>query len=375
MTTLNGTQVHEQSLFWCTGGSWRHDAILSEGDALAEGSAVTIQSGSLTLKGKVKRSNLDAVDRPHVVTVGGLGWHTKVKAPVSMQNDAGVKIRAVLKVLAQATGEVLEMPGEATIGEYFETVAATPQNPLTYADVLDGMVRDGSLASWHVDADGVTRFGPRTSAQVTDRATVTQRNEGIGLLVYSLDDPGQFIPENTIQSRVIERLHLREVGGKLTAHIYSSSSVEDIHDQICRILAREFSDRVRTYVVAACHDDGRCDLAPPSDATYLPEMRNVEQWIIGPIIHRATKGDEVVVTFRDWKRTRPVIIGFKLGSGPFLDIATKGATVDVLLPPLTISGTMLVGGVPTPFTGVGMSPIAKTLGTVNIGSTKAGVKL
>jgi hypothetical protein len=375
MTTLNGIQIHEQSLFWCSGGSWRHDCVLTEGQALSKGDAATIVSGSLTLKGKVKRSNLDAVDRPHVVTVGGLGWHDLVKSPLSFQNDGGIKLRSILKILAQAADETIEMPADSVIGEYFEVVAATEHNPITYADVLTGMVRDGSLLPWHVDADGVTRFGSRTVSEVTARATITKRNEGIGIWVYSLDDPGQFIPENTIHGRIIDRLHLTEIAGKLTAHVYAPDSVDPIDDQIHRILMREFADRVRTYVVSECHADGRCDLAVPPDATHLPEMRNVEQWMIGPIIHRAAKGDEVVVSFRDWKRTKPVIIGFKLSTGTFLDIAPKGATVDVLLPPMVVSGTMIIGGVTTPFTGVAMSPIAKTLGSVTIGSTKAGIKL
>ncbi len=112
------------------------------------------------------------------------------------------------------------------------------------------------------------------------------------------------------------------------------------------------------------------DLVAPGDAPHLPEMKNVEQWIMGGILMKPAAGDLVIVTFRDEKKTRPIVVGMKLGAGPFPALARVGDSVSVFFP-----ATMPVTGVLTPpgssFVGTLTVP-SPGLGMITIGSTKLG---
>lgn len=371
MSTVNGVQVRWQDLYLPANGQWRHDAVLTDGTAPAKGSDVSIEVGGLVLQGKVYRSWNEIAGRPHVVSVGGLGWLQSVARPQSWHTDSGVPLRAVLSTIASAAGEAIEQPADVIIGEYYDIIGANEQNPRTYANVLDSLVQDGHLKCWRVDPDGKTRFVPRTSAEVTDRATFKTTDPASGALIYGLDDPKQFLPGNTVDGHLIDRVNFYEVEGNFTAHVYTPSAVKSLRDQLLDWLRAEFSDRIRSYIVQECHEDGRCDLVPLPDAKHYPEMRNVKQWSFGGAVYRAEKGDECVVVFRDWKKTRPCILGCELGDGPYTDAAYKGATVEVLLPPLSFSGTMNGQAV----TGVMISPVSKTLGVVTTGSLRVGLRL
>lgn len=318
MSKLNDRQIHTWSMHWPSGGSWRADLILTDGDIVAAGEAATIKAESLTLVGRVLRSGLDAADRPHLTVIGGLGWQSLLPAPVSFQSDAGVRLRTVLRTLAGYADEPIELPTDDSIGSYYELSRSRVGDPVRLADCLNDLVRHGLCPQWRVDPDGVTRFGSRTAIEVNTRATSLANNKGVGVSTYGLDDPKQFQPGNTLDGTTIDRLDLRETDGKFEADVFTSLSAAPLREQIRRMVAAElaeFGDQCRTYEVVTCHADGRCDLRPPPDAPHLPEMQNVEQWIMGGATFFAEAGDEAVVVFRDTKRTRPVIVGFKRLSG------------------------------------------------------------
>lgn len=69
-----------------------------------------------------------------------------------------------------------------------------------------------------------------------------------------------------------------------------------------------------------------------------------------------------------WESGLANVIRIDIGENP-ADVARKGDTVEVLLPPAVFSGT--IGG--SPATGMLTFPTNKTLGTIVIGSTKLGV--
>ena len=325
MTTLNGTQVNSLRLHRPKYGCWRADVVLTEGATEPTG-AVTLVCGTLTLAGKVLRSGLDAADRPHAVVVGGLGWQSLLTTPLSFQSDGGVQSRTVLNALAGHAAEALELPPSITIGEYYECLASRPSEPVRLADALDNLVQGGYCPNWRVDPDGITRFGPRTVATVTARATlIGPQNRALGLLTYGLDDPAQFAPENILDGNTIERVDIREEAGKLEADVWiveptstskTNRTTPNLREMVRRMLATELDDRIRTYIVVTQHADGRCDLSPPPDAPHLPELRNVEQWIIHGGNCVVAAGDECTVEFRDARKTRSVITGFrrKVGS-------------------------------------------------------------
>lgn len=369
MSTLGGVPMQSHSLHYPSGGSWRVDAVLTEGKP--PNGAVDYVVGGLTLKGKIKHSGLDAADRPHAVVVGGLGWHSSVTRPLSLQSDSGVRLSSVLKLLAAAASEPYEAPPDVTIGDYYELVASRPGEPVSYADALGDLARSGLCPVWRVDPDGVTRFGARAAVAVTARATVIRQDTGLGVVTYGLDDPAQFLPGNTIDGAPIQRLDLSESRGKLTADVYAKDGVPSLRELVRQMVASEISDRVRTYIVAAASSDGRCDLVPPDDAPHLPEMKNVQQWCLGAGMVRAKAGDQVVVIFRDARKSRPVIVGFELGAGPFADAATVGTTVSVVFPPLCPVTGLINGS--TPFAGM-LTIVDNGIGQIDFGSTRLGVE-
>jgi hypothetical protein len=341
-----------------------------DGGAVPTGN-VTLTSGTLALQGRVQRSGYDAPDKPRVVVFGGLGWQELITKPISFQTDAGVRLSTVLSALSKGSGQAIEPPRDTTIGVYFECVASRRGEPVRWADVLAELVREGYSPPWRVDPDGVTRFGARTPKEVTARATVLHVDAGVGFTTYGIDDPAEFLPGNTINGTPITRVIIRETSGKFEVDVYTKEpqATPSIREQIRRIIGTEVQDMVRTYTVSSVKPDGRLDLVPPTDAPHLPEMKNVEPWTLGGTKYEAAAGEEVVVIRRDNKSTRPIVLGVKLGAGPFAGVARQGDTVTVMLPPATFSGT--INGLAA--SGLVVWP-GQTLGQISVASakTKAG---
>lgn len=349
-------------------GGWHTDVTL-DGGAVPTGD-VSLTSGSLVFQGRVKRSGFDAPDKPRVVIYGGIGWGDLITQPISFQSDGGVRLSTVLATLSKGAGQVIEQPKDKTIGVYFEYVASRPGEPVRWADVLAELVRDGYAPPWRVDPDGVTRFGPRTPKDVTARATMLAVDSGVGFTTYGIDDPAEFLPGNTIGGVPIGRIIIRETSGKFEVDVYTKEpkAAPSIREQIRRIVAAEARDIIRTYTVASVKSDGRMDLVPPTDATHLPEMQNVEPWTLGGTKYEAAPGEEVVVIKRDSRSTRPIVLGVKLGTGPFKGAARQGDTVTTMLPPATFTGQ--INGLPAQ--GLVVWP-GQTLGNISIASAKTKV--
>lgn len=323
MTTVNSTQVHSWRGHWPRYGQARFDVVLTEGEIPS--GVVTLTKGALSFRLGVLRADFDAVDRPHAVLVPGVGWLNLIESPISFQADNGVRLLMVLRKLAALSGEPIEYPADSEIGTHYGCVASRPGEPVRIVDALNDLARHGYCQNWRVDTDGVLRFGERAPAAVTDRATQIVKNRGLGFVTYGLDDPAQFVPGNTLEGEAIDRVDFREKDGKLEADVFVTESTSPIRDMVRRMVAHELGDRCRTYVVATCHADGRCDLIPPSDAQHLPELANVEQWLLGGITFNAPSGSLAIVERRDARDSRPIITGFKRSDGTsFPPIARQG---------------------------------------------------
>lgn len=367
MSKLGDAVIHEvTSLRYPRAGSWRAAVTLTTSD-LPSGE-VTLTVGDLTLKGAVLRAGLDPGHRARVVVVGGRGWHDLVTSPISFQSDGGIRLSTVLSEIAKRAKETIEQPQDNTIGSHYECVASRPGEPVRWIDVLEELARDGHVAPWRVDPDGVTRFGPRPVVEVKARATVMNEDSEAGVITYGLDDPAPFLPGHTVEGRIIHSVEFRETSGRLEADVYTKApeAIPDLREQIRRMVASAFSDAIRTYIVASVHGDGRLDLTPPPDASHLPEMKNVEQWCMGGLKYDPSPGDEVMVMFRDKRKTRPIAIAFKLSDSTFAEVARKGDSVHVLLPPAIFNG--VIGVVPS--NGVLTFPTGSTQGTIQTGSSK-----
>lgn len=367
-STLGTARVHDLDLEWPTFGSPEATAVLDVGTPPAVGTRTTLTVGDLTLPGLVIRSGLDAPDRPRVTLLGGAGWDRLVGSPLSYQSDAGVRLSTVLAALSDATGEPLEPPGDATIGNYYELLAAHDGDPVRYRDALDELARAGALAPWRVDPDGVTSFGPRVGVEVTARATVLVRGAD-GYQTLGIDAPKAFLPGNLLGGKVITKLVVTERNASLQATVWFAepAAPPTLRASVQRMTWSLLQDFVRTMVVDTVQPDKRLDLVPPSDAQHLPEMRNVEQWCVGGLLTVPPPGTEVLVMFRDRKRTRPIVMGFAPGTaaGSMLAVARVNDTVAVPLLPATFSGT--ING--SPATGIVIWP-GQTMGSITIGTPR-----
>jgi len=374
VATSSGTRTAlSVKLHLPSAGRWRAEVILDTGDAPTGKATLTV--ADLTLVGSVLRSNIDAADRPHATIVGGIGWHNLIRSPVSFQSDSGVRLATVLDTMASATGQPIQKPADRTIGNYFEIVASRTGEPVHWAEILDQLVRAGHIQTWRVDGDGTTRFVSRTSAEFSGRATLLRRDSGIGITTYGVDSAASLLPGNTIDGVVISRVDIRDgeassQKNSLEADVYSAESAPEIREIFRRMIASWVNDTIRTYVVESAESDGRLNLSPPSDSPHLPEIGKCEQWILGGAMYRAVKGDEVIVAFADARHERPMVVGVKLGSGDYLDVARSGDTVKVLFPPMTFTGT--ISGAPA--AGVVLSPVPYTLGSIQTGSQRVGVR-
>jgi hypothetical protein len=381
LTTSSATYtLRDTTLYIPPAGGWRADIVVDESTTLPSGD-VTLKIGDdLMFVGKVERATFDLPDHPHAIVVGGLGWKSLVTKPISFQSDGGVRLSTVLNAIARAAGQVVELPQDATIGDYYEIVASRPAEPVRWIDVLNDLTRGGFAPPWRVDPDGVTRFGARTPLTISTRATIVRIDATDGARVYKIDAPGQWLPGNTTPDGItIGRVKIHEkrkgtdIGAALEAMVWPAggegAAAPTIREQVRRLVGLAMADMVRTYVVAAVESDGRMDLVPPPDSPHLPELRKIRPWVIGGIQYVATPGERVTVMFRDERKTRPIVIGTELSAGPFAGVARLGDTVTVLLPPATFSGT--INGLPASGVVVWST---QTLGNISTSSakTKAG---
>lgn len=367
MTTLGTSQVLQHTTVIPISGGLRADVVLSDGDVLPTG-VTTLTIGTLVLTVGVLRSDFDAVGRPHVIAVGGLGWQNLVVRPISFNASTGVRLSSVLSELAKGAGQTIEQPTEKIIGTHYQIEASTPGKPLRYLDALNDLARAGYVLPWRVDPDGVTRFGARTPVPVTGRATAMRSDAATGIITYGLDDAAQFLPGNTIDGAAIGKIVIREAQGKVEADVQTpvaSKSAPSVRELVKRLISNTLD--LSLYVVVSANGDGTLVCVPQDPA--LPELKNVEQWTVGGVKFTPAAGEEVLV-LRDANRTRPIAIAFKLDSGPFPGAARIGDAVHVLLPPAVFSGT--IGGVPA--TGVLTFPTTSTEGIITGGSVRIGIE-
>lgn len=210
--------------FW-RHGQWRVDATLdqtAETGALPSGAA-TVDLPGLALAGRVLRAGFDLPQRPVVVVIGGLGWNAPIAGgPIlSYSSDVGVRLSAVLRDLAAAAGEPIVQPADQTLGLHYALLAATSGAPRRYREALTDLLRAGVVPGWYVDPAGVTRFAARDASPVTARATPQPARADVGLRVFGIDEPAEFLPGREIDGVAIERSVIHETPDNLTVECWS----------------------------------------------------------------------------------------------------------------------------------------------------------
>ena len=188
----------------------------------------------------------------------------------------------------------------------------------------------------------------------------------------------------------IRAFTLRLTAGALTMQAVCGPSRTT--NQLTRVL-RAIVERVMNgwlfgkwrYRVVSMAPDGRVNLQAVSKLSGVPDILTIEQWPGVAGAHATlSNGAIVAVEFLEGKRDLPVITAYagKQSSGyvpervtfgatdpnDAANVAYQGSSVELIFPPMICNGTMLVGGVPTPFTAVAFQPVNKLLGQVTIGT-------
>ena len=137
-----------------------------------------------------------------------------------------------------------------------------------------------------------------------------------------------------------------------------------------------------SYRVVNLASGGRLSLQPVHRDLGLPDLDPISQWPGVPgAAPKPTLGGEVLVAFIDGDRSQPVVTHYAgeggngfvpqelvLGGSTGAPCARQGDTVEVLLPPLMLTGTVVIGGTPSPITGALTAPLTTTLGSITTGS-------
>jgi hypothetical protein len=119
----------------------------------------------------------------------------------------------------------------------------------------------------------------------------------------------------------------------------------------------------------------------------LPDLQSITQWPgVAGVANQLSPGAEVIVQFIEGDHAQPILThyagvgvpGFSpqhitIGDEAGQPAARQGDPVSVSLPPAVFSGTIIMGGVPSPATGVLTFSLNETSGVITGGSGKVSI--
>lgn len=389
--TLNGERLTAVRLRMPARGAWVAEADF-ESDPPALGRC-SLGIGALVLSGSVVDTQAGAFGKQRRLRLvaGGGGWGSLASSR-SYHNDAGIKARLLAEDLAREAGEQL---GEFAAELERVGVDYVRGATLTCATVLEDVI--GAVA-WWVDAAGVTHVGERPTApallETQYQILAFDPRERVATL--SLDDPSLLaIGTRLVGPSLAEPLTVREyqiqadaAGVRVFAWCGSDTRSAGRLSGLWRaVTERSLEQRLfglYLYRVVAMASDNRVSLQAVHRSAGLPDIEPVPQWPGAPGIHtELAPGGEVLVAFIEGDRTRPAVThyagqgatgfvptGVVIGGADGLPCARQTDTVEVLLPPSVITGTLIH---PTlgvmPLTGVLTYPNSVTLGSIVTGSS------
>jgi hypothetical protein len=389
---LNGNPSTRTQLNVPAGGPWFADCSLPGVVSLS--GRVTLSIGEAQFLGTVDpefSGNFAGASFFRIVGGGG-GWGKSVPRK-SYANDAGVK---AINVARDVAGEVGE-----TIGAF---APSRERFGSTYARrvCLASQVLEDAAAGvpWWVGFDGLTNVSERSLStpdpklhHVVDWEPIEQ------LATISIQDPSviqigsQLTDERWAGTKVVQEFTLKAEGSTVLVEAYCGATAGDsgrLPSLLRRFIRKTIDPRLSVkwrYRVRRVNTDGRLDLVALNQDAPFPDLPRVSQYSTGYVEPKSgavvlvefLEGDASLARCAPVSDTRdPGFVPDRLtfgASDPSLgfDAAYVGSNCNILLPPMSISGTMLYNGQTVPLTGVAISVTATTLGVVSIGSTKVGI--
>lgn len=393
--TCNGERLSTLSIMVGNVGPWVAD--LDFIDAPAVTGACEIRVGdTMVLRGAVVAPQAGThLEQRKCRVVGGAGGWSRVLSKRHYHNDLGVKAQLVADDAAREVGETIGVfePAATRLGRDF--VRAEGIASRTLESVIGGV-------PWRVGYDGQTHIGVRDSYTLSvdsgyDVLNYDPRNR---VITFSVDDPAVIGIGATLSGPPLEspqtireyELHFDGNSTRAIAWVGGNADEPGRLAGLVRAIAERATDgmlfgKYRYRVVAMHAADNRVELQAVRKGAGLPDLRPIAQWpgVPGALPDLAA-GAEVLVEFIEGDPTQPIItgyagkgapgfvpVGLTLGGTTGAPAARQGDTVSVLLPPATFAGTLTVGGVPQPLTGVAVFAPVQALGVITGGSTKVKV--
>ncbi len=218
-------------------GVWTAEADLDLGSTVAVPTGrVNVDVGGMTLSGTVDARGTGRFgEKARVRVVGGAAGWSKVAPRRHFHNDAGVTTRDVFEATASAVGESIVVTASERLGVDYVRGQGTPEDPVAASAVLDGTL-------WYVDADGVTKFGPRSSTPSADVEVLSwdpdQRRAE--LAADTIVWPGTKLADprfGTVVVRDVEQLFDPSKGSRLSVWCFLSDSLTSAKTEASRLIA------------------------------------------------------------------------------------------------------------------------------------------
>lgn len=374
-------------------GPWFCDAVLVDDDSRTAGVVIKIGENFKAV-GTVSdgASGTFALSSTIRVVGGFNGWGDDLPA-LAYRDDAGVRAELVARDAARAVGENLTsfIGGQQVLGSKYI------RNAGSSTSILEDCARG---VEWWVDFDGNTHVGARTTSTPPDGAiTLLDYDPTLGMATLVADDVSQvqigtIINDSRLAAPITIGAYEIIVKPDTIRIIAWCQQVTQtpLVDAFRAIIKRatdsklfgKYKYRVQTL------DVDRVNVQAVSVADGLPNILSLAMSPGVAGMHaKLALGAIVYVEFIAGDRADPEITGFAgRGQDGFVPqgitigaaddtaplAARQGDMVTSLLPPMVVTGTMMIAGTPTPFTGVAMSALQQALGTISGGSPN-GVKI
>jgi len=211
--TLNDFGISSLYLVIPSRGLWTADVVLDRSVAMSDLSGgVTLKIGDgFVLAGTVFRAG-DFTGAAGYRIVGGAGGWMKLLPAKAYQSPAGVKLSAVLRDIAKAVGETVNVQQDSIVGNFYIREANAPASRALNA----------LAPNWWVNpVDGITQVGTRATSAVTSQFNTLPVADGTSLLLgrvaIATDKPEDWVPGRTFASLVLSQKTISTVIHKLNS--------------------------------------------------------------------------------------------------------------------------------------------------------------
>jgi hypothetical protein len=355
--TCAGQPIVAGSLMIPLIGAWTADLHLAT-DTPVSG-AVQIVIGNLTLNGFVYRAEPYAGQVRVRVVAGFGGWRTMV-TDQGYGSSSGVKLSHVLGDVANACGEQINLPTDATIGNAY-TRADAPAS-----DVLWQMVAQGFIPAWYIAPSGVTQAAAWPVTTVGTSFTVIDQKPDEGLVVIATEDYASWMPGSTFTNPLLTGSYTNsgvtyvfDNEGTFRFEVLTGT-VDRILGPLQQLIARQLAP-TRFYgryaYTISNPTQTTVDGSPVNSVIGLPDLQGVPIAADSISTYTPPDGGACHIMFLDGIPTQPIcvwtegtasVVNLLGGSNP---VARLGDQVQCFLPPtLPISGSLATP--PSLFTGL-----------------------